>query len=341
MRVAILHDDRLASGRTDEADSLTQVDAVRVGLRRRGHVVTTVPFAADTQRTARRLQKIDPDCVFNLVESVAGWGQLIAWAPSLLETLRIPFTGAPSDAMTLTTNKTLTKRLLRLHDLPTPDWLHGDHADPLVGRCILKPVREDASFAIDDAAVVDLPRTPDAGAVRARCAHRAAETEREILAEAFIEGREVNVALLARDFSPELLPIAEIEFTDYPAEKPRIVGYAAKWATDSFECHNTTRRFDTVARWTPLSRELSALALRCWHVFGLRGYARIDFRVDAAGRPWILEVNANPCLSPDAGFAAAAAQAGLSFGDVVDRIVDASLASHDGESSDVPNSAHR
>jgi D-alanine-D-alanine ligase len=66
---------------------------------------------------------------------------------------------------------------------------------------------------------------------------------------------------------------------------------------------------------TILISELKRLAIECWKVFGLRGYARVDFRVDTQGRPWILEINANPCLSPDAGFAAAAAYAGISYPD--------------------------
>ena len=64
------------------------------------------------------------------------------------------------------------------------------------------------------------------------------------------------------------------------------------------------------------------MALRCWRLFKLSGYARVDFRVDSGNRPWVLEINANPCLSPDSGFFAAAARAGLSFREVVKRIVD-------------------
>ena len=118
-----------------------------------------------------------------------------------------------------------------------------------------------------------------------------------------------------------MLPPAEIVFDGYPPGKPRIVGYRAKWDAESFEYRHTVRSFEFERRDAPLVDSLRSLALRCWELFGLRGYARVDFRVDAAGRPWILEVNANPCLSPDAGFAAAAARAGLSFERVVERIV--------------------
>jgi D-alanine-D-alanine ligase len=70
---------------------------------------------------------------------------------------------------------------------------------------------------------------------------------------------------------------------------------------------------------------LTEIARACWHLFGLRGYARVDFRVDQDGQPWVLEVNANPCISPDGGFVAAAAQVGLSLNDVVGRIIQDSV----------------
>jgi D-alanine-D-alanine ligase len=70
-----------------------------------------------------------------------------------------------------------------------------------------------------------------------------------------------------------------------------------------------------------LLAELIRTAQRCWQVLGLRGYARVDFRVDEHNRPWVLEVNANPCLSPDAGFVAAANRAGLSFVQIIERLL--------------------
>ena len=111
--------------------------------------------------------------------------------------------------------------------------------------------------------------------------------------------------------APQVLPPAEIDFGDFPPDKPRIVGYQAKWDDESFEYHHTPRRFEFPSTDRALLAELSRLAADCWHQFGLRGYVRVDFRVDRDGRPWILEVNSNPCLSLDAGFAAAVQRAGI------------------------------
>ena len=143
-----------------------------------------------------------------------------------------------------------------------------------------------------------------------------------VFAEQFIEGREFNLGLLAGPDGPESLPPAEIDFSAFPPEKPRIVGYRAKWEDDSFESRHTPRRFDFPSSDAPLLHRLGELARQCWTLFRLRGWARVDFRVDAAGEPWILEINGNPCLSPDAGFAAAMQQASIPYDQGIQRILE-------------------
>jgi D-alanine-D-alanine ligase len=148
-------------------------------------------------------------------------------------------------------------------------------------------------------------------------------TGKPFFAERFVEGREFNLSLLGE--TPDVLPPAEIDFGAYPAEKPRIVGFGAKWTHASFEFKNTPRRFDFPAADTSLVRQMTNLAVECWRLFGLRGYARVDFRVDLAEQPWILEINTNPCIAPTSGFAAAMEQAGLSYDDGIQRIIEAAL----------------
>ena len=171
---------------------------------------------------------------------------------------------------------------------------------------------------MDDDAVFSGP----AAEVHRRLRERVKHTGRPAFAEEYIEGREFNLAMLTGPGPVEVLPPAEIDFSAFPAEKPRIVGYRAKWQPDSFEYNNTPHRFDFPDADRPLLDRLQDLALECWNLFMLRGWGRVDFRVDQSGRPWILEVNANPCLSPDAGFAAALQRAGIEFDEAIRRIVD-------------------
>ncbi|MCA1786343.1 MAG: D-alanine--D-alanine ligase, partial [Desulfobacteraceae bacterium] len=114
---------------------------------------------------------------------------------------------------------------------------------------------------------------------------------------------------------------------DTPDNRPAMVGFRAKWEADSEEYHNTPRRFDFAPADTPLIEELKTLARQCWHLFHLAGYARVDFRVNLDGRPFILEINTNPCLSQDAGFAAALDRAKISYADAVHQMVTTQLCS--------------
>jgi D-alanine-D-alanine ligase len=137
-------------------------------------------------------------------------------------------------------------------------------------------------------------------------------------AEAYVEGREINVALL----DGEVLPVAEVLFEGDWTGRPKIIGYAAKWDPSSFEYQHSVRRIQNDARLRSL---VGGIAERCWRAFDLCGWARVDFRVTARDEPYVLEVNANPCLSPDAGFAASLEAAGISFDRAIEIIMKAGL----------------
>jgi D-alanine-D-alanine ligase len=278
-----------------------------------------VPLGLDLRKAGRRLGRLKPAFVFNLVESIEGKDRLAYLAPALLDTLDLPYTGSPTEAIFLTSSKRLTKDRLRAAGLPTPPWTpRADASEPdFPPPYIVKSVWEHASIGLTGSSVARDRQS------LAEELHRRSGRGRDLFVEAYVEGREFNLALLeGPGREPQVLPPAEIEFTSLLEGKPRIVGYAAKWESDSPEFAQTPRRFDFPDGDRVLLGSLKELALRCWRLFELRGYARVDFRVDLEGRPWVLEVNTNPCLSPDAGFLAAAAQAGLSPMDVIRRIVE-------------------
>jgi D-alanine-D-alanine ligase len=181
----------------------------------------------------------------------------------------------------------------------------------------VKSATEDASLALDDHSVADTP-----AAVMSRAAFCAQRFGGRWFAEAYIDGREFNVALLEEQAGWLVLPMPEMIFEEWPAEKPKIVGYRAKWETGSVECETTTRRFGLERETPALAASLGDFARRACDLLGLSGYARVDFRVDSSGAATILEVNPNPCLAPDAGFAAAAAEFGWSYDALIARIAD-------------------
>ena len=306
---------------------MLQVEEVSRALSELGYDAVTVPFSLDLKGVADACSAISPVFVFNLVESVEGLGRHIHMAPALLDHLGLPYTGSGLEAMFLTSNKLLAKKLIRASDLPTPAWYSTDDRDApdekLEGPYIVKSVWEHASRGLDESSVVFPVNSGELLNEVRLCGERLAG---DCFAERYVEGREFNLSLLGDDSGrPEVLPPAEIIFDGYPAEKIRVVGYRAKWEEDSFEYNHTPRSFGFLSQDTSLLRELRDMAVNCWSLFGVRGYARVDFRVDPLGGPWVLEVNVNPCLSPDAGFFAAASRAGLSFTAVVERIIKSSM----------------
>ena len=279
-----------------------------------GYRVSVLPLDLDLTVLGRVAAR-PPDLVFNLVESLGGSGRLIHLAPAVLEDRGIPFTGCGAEALFLTSNKPLAKRVMAAAGVATPDWglLPRPKCDPRT-RYIIKSAWEHASIGLSRDSVV-------AGNLVSRKLRRLDPAARgDWFAERYIEGREFNISVLEDSDGPEVLPIPEMLFVDYPPDCPRIVDYQAKWDRRSFAYHNTVRSFGSRSEDRPLRARLAEIARQCWRLFGLRGYARIDFRVDADGRPWVLEVNTNPCLSPDAGFLAAAAEAGLGLEQIVARI---------------------
>ena len=348
MRIVIIHDQVAGSARKDESDALVQARAVAAALEELGHEWTTLGVTLDLDLVRSALERIGPDIAFNLVESIAGHGRLIHVIPGLLDAMRIPYTGVSAEAQFLTSNKLIAKQIMRGAGIATPAWFRLDQLRndiPLqAGRYILKSVWEHSSIGLDEDSIVQVDgQRSSGGRLGAALEDRLELLGGEGFAERFIDGREFNLALLTRPrmntprintpgtitentpgtitLEPQVLPLAEIIFQGYDSSTPNIVGWRAKWEETSYEYHNTPRRYDFPAQDAPLLNELSQIALQCWRVFDLHGYVRVDFRVDRDNHPWVLEINTNPCLSPDAGFAAALAQANLPFPQAIARIL--------------------
>ena len=323
MRILVLHSHVPVDAPPEEQDTLVQAEAVGAALGARGHQVSSAAFFPDNEKLVATLTASDPELVFNLVEGVDGVGRLAHLAPQMLDDLNIRFTGCSAEAMSATTDKTLTKRIFRDAGLPTPDWSSPPHwAEVEPGlRYIVKSSIEDASIGLDDNCVVC------GDGVRPRAEEMLAKYGGRWFAERYIDGREFNIAMLEDKRQPRVLPLAEMVFAQWPAGKPRIVGYDAKWQDESLDSLQTVRSFGLEENEPALAAKLALLARQAWDLFALSGYARVDFRVDDRGQPLILEINTNPCISPDAGLPAAAARAGMDYEGLISRIVDAAVTS--------------
>lgn len=307
----------------DDEDVLTQLEATKSSAEELGHITNSLAVSLDLLTFETELINYNPDIVFNLVEALSGVESYMHFIPLILEKNNFKITGCPSEALYLTTNKILAKKMMRSASIQTPDWFTKSYSveqlELLKTPFIIKPISADASVGLDEDSVIRNPHN-----FYSELLSRS-EKFGECFGEEYIDGREFNLSILEIDGNPKVMPAAEILFENYPQGKERVVGYTSKWNEDSFEYNNTPRSFDFTESDSELILQLNKIALECWHLFNLSGYARVDFRVSDEGKILVLEVNANPCISPDAGFTAACEKAGMNYTSTIDCIIKAAI----------------
>jgi D-alanine-D-alanine ligase len=322
-KAALLYNQSKIPDRLDEQDTVEQAHFVAEHLKTLGFKTEIIGCDANLAKLEDQLLVLKPDVVFNGVEAYQDCAKLIHIVPAMIEAWGYRMTGAPSQAIYLTSDKILTKKLLRSHHLPTADWVTKDSINMdsknKPAAWIVKSIWEDASFGIEDDSVIQTQLPEE---VRNKIASKQEKFGGDFFAEAYIDGREFNVGVLEINGEPRVLPIAEMTYHNFE-DRPKILTYNAKWKDETYEYEHSSRSFDLSLEDQPLLKSLEKIALDCWHLFCLRGYARVDFRVDHHLNPYILELNSNPSLSSHAGFMVAADKIGLSNRQVIQAIVDA------------------
>ena len=319
MKVVVLH---TAEALEPPEDAV--LEQVRAALAAAGHSASLLGVGSDVAAVVAGLRAAAPDLVFNLAESFGGKSALESNVAALLNLLGLRYTGSSPAGLLLAGDKSLTKKILRLHDIRTPefatfyrgalDWA-GDLQFPL----IVKPPQEDASIGITSSSVVR-----DLKELFGKIDELQTQFQAPVLVEEFVDGREFYVGVLG-NAQPEALPVMELDFSALPAGRPRIASWEAKWGTDgqgAGEEFAGTKSIFPEGVEEELVRRMQAIAVECFQALRLRDYARIDLRVTAAGEVYVLEVNPNPYLERDSEFARAAARAGLGYDALIARIVE-------------------
>jgi D-alanine-D-alanine ligase len=281
------------------------------------HVVELVPVDGDLTELRERLAEIDPDCAFNLCESLAGDTRLESAVPLVLELLGIPFTGSPPEALRHALYKDRVKRRLEAAGIPTPRAVVMTRASdpcPLQFPVIVKPVREDGSVGITSKSVVY-----NEVQLRERVTEVVTTLRQPCLVEQFVPGRELNVALFGYP-AARVLPLSEIDFSALPADCPPIVCYEAKWSEGSPEDIGTRPVLHPQLPGNVAAR-VRRVAVEAFRAIGMRDYGRIDVRLGLNGIPYVIDVNPNCDLSPHAGMARAAAAVGMDYSALVKLLV--------------------
>jgi D-alanine-D-alanine ligase len=301
-------------------------DHIVAVLTRHGYPATGLGITDDIPLALRSLAQLEPAVVFNLCESIHGDNRFEGLLALLLDLEGIPYTGSAAFPLALALHKDKAKEVLRARGVPTPGAVLLD--DPDTSRVtldfplIVKPVREDASVGIASASVVR-----DRRALDDRVAYVLAHYRQPALVEQYIEGREIYVSLLERPGKPpQIFPFFEIDFSEMPSDRPRIVSFEGKWVQDSVE-YLGTKPVRCQGLSPALRTRVAETALAAFQAIGLRDYARIDIRLTEEGVPYVIDVNPNCDLSDLAGgFSKAARAGGLSYEDVILRLLELALA---------------
>ena len=285
-----------------------------------------IPFRATGVANFRDLPAVlasSPEkIILNLVEGFHSSPGDMNYVPAVCRAFGKSATGGDTSCLLAAFNKWQTKCVLLKEGVPTPPGVLVPMGEKIPrqrlprGPYIVKPILSDASEGIDDESVVKT-RGPELDRAVARV-HT--DLGQHALIEQMVGRRELNVTVIERNGGVEVMPLAEIDFGAFGDEKPRIVGYAAKWLTDTFEYQNTP-----IILPAPLPEAAAERVRRCaraaWRALGCRDYARVDIRIDDESEPYVLEVNPNPDITSASGFAAAVRAGGITFDEMIEILV--------------------
>jgi D-alanine-D-alanine ligase len=327
MKITLLHGADAAEPPEDPV--LGQIEG---SLRALDHEVSRTAVGGDVVPVIEALRAADPALVFNLAESFDGKSALESNVAALLNLLGLRYTGSSPAGLLMAGDKSLTKEVLHFHEILTPQFAtlyRGalDHVGDLRFPLIVKPTQEDASLGITSKSVVrdvrELLGTMDS---------LQREFQSPVLVEEFVDGREFYVGVLG-NVSPEALPVIELDFSAFPAGRPRIASWEAKWGEGGTgaagetgaEFTGTTSVFPSDLA-PELVERMQRVAVEAFNALRLRDYGRVDLRVTAEGRIYVIEVNPNCYLERSGEFARAAAERGLDHQALVERIVELAAA---------------
>lgn len=323
------YDAELMAAGADESSVELSARAIRDALRASEWDANLLGVEGlDVLTRLSELRQQPPMLIFNLCESLSGDARNEIVVPPLLDLFGYAYTGSDALALGQCLHKQRAKIVLMGAGVPTPRSTLIETPDQVTERCFsehgpivfLKLAHEDASIGIEATNVCHSP-----SACRMRVAEMINEFQQPVVLESYVEGREVNVTIVGEGTRASVLPLHEIDFSSMPADRPRIVSYAAKWDEDHVDYGGTK---PVPLRGIPEATETSIrdAALTAYRALGLRDYGRVDIRLDRDLKPYVIDVNPNCDISPDAGVARAFAAAGMTFTQMIAAIANSALA---------------
>jgi D-alanine-D-alanine ligase len=293
--------------------------AVLAALNELGYAHEHLALFDDLDLLRQKLQTFSPDVIFNLADQFRNNRAFDQHIVSFLALKDIPFTGCGSTGLTLCKHKAISKKILSYHRIHTPHFVtipRGKRiARPKHLRfpILVKPLKEEASYGIAQASFVETDEQ-----FRERVTYLHENTDNDVIAEEYIEGRELYVSLIG-NHRLQVFPIRELVFREVPPDEPKIATYKAKWDEAYRQRWGLENRFAEGLE-PALVRHIEEVCKRIYHLLTIDGYARIDLRLNAQNELYFIEANPNPALAPDEDFAESALKAGIAYPQLIDRI---------------------
>lgn len=300
-------------------DFRTEYDVIH-GLRALGHEVRVLGVHDSLAELRTAITDWRPDVVFNLLEEFNGIGKYDQHVVAFLELMQQPYTGCNPRGLLLSRDKSLSKQLLAFHRIDTPRFASLRRGikfrvpTRLRYPLFVKSASEDASLGIAQASIVE-----DAARLRERVEFVHEQVRSDALVEEYVPGRELYVGVLGNERLTRL-PVWELSFGTMGDTQAAIATRKVKWDR-RYQEHHGIRRHAAEDLSPVLEATLDRMSRRIYRALGLSGYARMDFRVRADGRVFVLEANANPCLASPEDFARSAAAVGIDYRALLTRIV--------------------
>ncbi len=303
-----------------EVGILEEKQDIQNALQKLGHACSIFNVADDIQNLIKFIEGTNPDVIFNMVEGIGDCSIHEMHIAGIYELLDVTYTGAGPVCLGLCLNKNKTKEILIANNISTPKFALctaselGKEISKLKYPLIVKPAGEDASNGIDNNSIVYNRRS-----LNKQVKYICRKFKGKAIVEEYINGREINVAVIGNK-KPRTLPISEISFAKLQKHLPPIVTYNAKWISGSDE-YKGTNGVCPAELPKRLEKEINAIALKAFKIMGCRDYARVDMRLNKNGKPFVLEVNPNPDISDDAGFARSSKAGGYTYEEIVQQIL--------------------
>jgi len=303
----------------EELTPIEEYEQMAERLRKAGFDAYALNILDDVGTLIKDINKNKPDVIFNFMELYRENSRLEMSLVGILEIMRVPYTGATPLALANCQSKVLAKRILKSHGMKTPGYffvkeITEHYRHKLNYPLIVKPAFEDASVGIDNNSIVD-----DSKSLARRVNYIMTTFKQAALVEEYIEGRELNVAVLGYK-NPAVLPISEIDFSTMPENLYNIVSYQAKWDPNHEAYHKTIPRCPAVLP-ERIEKKAKATALKAFRIMECRDYGRIDMRLSEDNTLYVLEVNPNPDLTESAGFMRSAEAGGLTYVSTLKKII--------------------